>query len=237
MSEKLYCPFCKGELKVTHQDRYQDLCEHVSDPNGTPSLKDGYDCLNEECIAFGTHTWIVDGDYFSKRPDGITYREWDALREQKAGSSNFHAIGSFQYHYERGKQAIKKREFKINLHWYKLVFRPKEKGWDYPEAERHMPSIWRWEMEIWKKTEDHSHITLIPIHRMVIYKISEFNRTYKHWKETGSRSSLQEAYKDCMGLDYFHKPDGRAYVKISRFIISLLHRKKSAEVIENYLGK
>jgi hypothetical protein len=72
---------------------------------------------------------------------------------------------------------------------------------------------------------------------MVIYQVSEFNRTYKHWKETGNRSSLQEAYRDCMGLNYFHKPDDRAYAKISKFIISLLYGKKSQEVVENYLGK
>jgi hypothetical protein len=117
------------------------------------------------------------------------------------------------------------------------VFRPKEKGWNYPESERHMPSIWRWEMEIWKKTDEYSYITLIPIHRMVMFHVSEFNRTYKHWKETGNRSSLQEAYRDCMGLNYFHKPDDRAYVKISKFIIRLLHSRKSKEVVEAYLGK
>ena len=104
----LKCPFCKGDLKITHQERYQDLIEHVSQPNAQPSLKDGYECLNVACLAFGTFNWIEDGDYFSTRPEGFTYREWLSLKKAVSGSENYHAIGSWNYYYQMGKDVINK---------------------------------------------------------------------------------------------------------------------------------
>ena len=234
---KLHCPFCKGDLVVTHQDRYQDLSEHVSDPNGTPSMKDGYDCLNEECLAFGTHTWIEDGDYYSRRPKDITYQEWDELRKSQSGTDEYFAIGSWQYHYHLGKTAIKKASFRINLHWYKFEFEPKEKGLDYPEEIQYMPNLWKWKMSIWKKASDYGYTNLIPFHRMVGFAIRQFKAAYRNWSETGSKYSLEEAYRYAMGYSWGNHPDERLYVKTAKWIIQNFHSKKSLEVVTVYTNQ
>ena len=234
---KIYCPFCKKELVVTHQDRYEDLCEHVSDPNGTPSMKDGYDCLNDECLAFGTHSWIEDGEYYCKRPEDIPYREWEELRKSHSGTDEYFAIGSCQYHYHLGKTAIKKASFRINLHWYKFEFEPKEKGWDYPEEIQYMPNLWRWKMRIWKKTSEYGYTNLIPFHRMVGFSIRQFKTSYSNWSETGNKHSLEKAYQYAMGYSWGNHTDERPFAKAAKWIIQNLHSKKSLEIITAYLNQ
>ena len=38
------CPKCKRKLVITGHSRYQNLIEHVSNPNGLPSNKPEYRC-------------------------------------------------------------------------------------------------------------------------------------------------------------------------------------------------
>lgn len=40
----LKCPKCKNELIRDGYSRYQNLIEHVSEPNRTPSMKEEYRC-------------------------------------------------------------------------------------------------------------------------------------------------------------------------------------------------
>jgi len=229
--EKLHCPYCKGELKITHQERYQDLSEHVSDPNGTPSMKDGYVCLNQACIAYETHTWISDGDYFTKRPKDIPYREWEAMRKDIAGTENFHAIGSWNYYYKIGEDAIKAKTFKINLYFYKFVFSPREKGWDYPEDQRHMPNMWKWKVEIWKKSSDYGYTSVIPFWRMTSYQLRVFKRSYKNWKETENKTSLEQAFCASHSLSEFGMvPDKRFYSRLASRIIQIFYPNRVKEL-------
>ncbi len=71
--EALFCPCCKSKLEITHTGRYQDISEHVSSPNSVPSLKDGYQCIQEGCVAALVQaTWIEDGGlYMSNKPEWI----------------------------------------------------------------------------------------------------------------------------------------------------------------------
>lgn len=43
---KLKCPKCKSLLILSGMSRYQNLIEHVSDPNGLASVKEEYRCKN-----------------------------------------------------------------------------------------------------------------------------------------------------------------------------------------------
>jgi hypothetical protein len=230
--EQLYCPFCKGELKVTHQDHYEDLSEHVSDPNGTPSLKDGYECLNEECIALGTFAWIADGDYYSSRPEGVSYREWASFCELKAGRKTFHAIGSWNYYYQKGLDSIKAKTFKIDLYFYKFVFMPKEKGWDYEIKERHMPNMWKWKVEIWKKSSEYGYYTnVIPFWRMTKFCIRQYKQGYRAWKENGHKQSLLTAYCNAHSLEEWKlNPDKRFYSRLASWIIQTFHPNQVKEI-------
>jgi hypothetical protein len=222
--ENLYCPFCKGSLMVTHQDRYEDLAEHVCDPNGTPSMKDGYDCLNEECLAYGTHTWVESGEYYMSRPKDIEYQIWEDRRKHYAGGENYFAIGSWQYHYTRGKDAIKAKTKSINLHWYKLNLYPQEKGWNYEIEERHMPHPWKWKLEIWKRASEYGYTHVIPFWRMTAFSIRQFRQSYSTWKETGNARSLKAAYCDAHSLDEWNmKLDPRFYSRLASWIIRLVY--------------
>ena len=72
MERKIKCPCCDSVLVVTHQERYQDLSEHVSNPNRQPSMKDGYQCPNTDCIAnICDVAWIEDGDTVIDPTSGV----------------------------------------------------------------------------------------------------------------------------------------------------------------------
>jgi hypothetical protein len=45
------CPVCKSEVKITSQESYETLLEHVEDPNKfSHPNRDAYRCINQECI-------------------------------------------------------------------------------------------------------------------------------------------------------------------------------------------
>jgi hypothetical protein len=71
MEEKWHCPVCKSEIIEGPRKRYQDLCEHVSDPNGEPSEKNTLICGNSYCK---THEyeifWDSDGDIYTNSYHG-----------------------------------------------------------------------------------------------------------------------------------------------------------------------
>jgi hypothetical protein len=231
----LKCPFCKSDLEVTHKEHYQDLSEHVSDPNGVPSLKDGYDCLNQECLAFGTFSWIEDGEYYTKKPEGLGYKDWNTIQKIACPSENYHAIGSWNHYYQTGKDAIKAKTFKIDLYYYKFVFSPKEKGWKYPEEFRNMPNMWRWRVEIWRKSSDYGYTNVIPFWRMTAYCLKQFKRDYNNFKENGDTRSLKSAYCTAHSLEEWNvKPDSRFYSKLTSVLIRTFQPIKVKNINKSY---
>ena len=227
----LKCPFCKGNLTITHQDHYQDLSEHVSQPNERPSLKDGFECLNTACLAYGNFDWIEDGDYYSKRPEGFTYQEWESLKEDICGSNNYYAIGSWNYFYKIGKDAIDARTFKINLYYYKFVFSPMEKGYKYSKEMQYMPNTWKWKIEVLKRTSKYGYTNVIPFWRMTSYCLSEFKRAYKNWKKDGNKTSLKSAYCTANSLnEWSMSPDDRFYSKLTSLLIKLFQPSRAREI-------
>jgi hypothetical protein len=231
---KIFCPCCETELKVTHRDRYQDLNEHVSNPNGEPSMKDGYQCTNEDCIANQCNvSWIEDGDcYLGKRPEEISYSILSFALKAKTGHS--FAINSWNYHYQLGKDAIGKKTIKMDLYWYKINFIPKEKGWDYPIEERHHPNMWKWSIEIWKKTSEHGYTNVIPFWRMMRFSIGQFKMNYRNWKANGSDRSGKDAFDLVIGISSWGHIDTRFYSRMSRLWIKLFHPGKVKELIQEY---
>lgn len=234
---ELKCPCCNTTLVVTHQDHYQDLIEHVSNPNGQPSLKDGYQCKNEECIAHLCNVaWIEDGECFwVKIPESISYQ--DLSNALKANHGNSYAVNSWNWHRQMGLDAIKKKSFIINLHWYKFKFEPKEKGWDYPIEVRHYPNLWKWKVEIWKREEYGSYVSKSPFWRMAKYCIDKFNREYKLWKENGNSSSLKECYNEAVGYTSWGTVDDRFYAKFVKVWLQVFKPNKVKEVIKAYNTK
>ena len=61
MNDKMKCPFCTAELIPGPMERYETLLEHVSDPNGEPSMRITYIC---KCSTSENCFWGFNGEFF-----------------------------------------------------------------------------------------------------------------------------------------------------------------------------
>jgi hypothetical protein len=70
------CPHCNSPMVEREIDRFETLCEHVSDPNGEPSIKQSYGCSRPGCLVEAWR-WLGDGegpyhsDFHLKLPQNI----------------------------------------------------------------------------------------------------------------------------------------------------------------------
>jgi len=228
----LLCPCCNTKLVYTHSDRYQDLGEHVSQPNREPSIKPAFQCPNVDCIAHQSEVaWIEDGEcYTGKRPEGISYSLLNNSLEARFG--NPFAVNSWNWHYQLGKDAIKRRTKDYRFGKYRVVVSPKEKGYKYPTEVQYQPRKIGWKFEWWKKgTDEGCWINLIPTHRMVLYYLREFNVAYKNLMNTDKPKvrDLKECLKyiDCI---FYNSKDDRSFAKISAFLIKTIYPYKVYKV-------
>ena len=66
----MMCPKCQTSIVPRERIRVQSLSEHVYDPNGEPSLKQVYGCLNKNCACFKDKIrWTEDGERFGGKYD------------------------------------------------------------------------------------------------------------------------------------------------------------------------
>ena len=231
---KIYCPVCGSELKVTHRDNYEDIQDHVSCDGGTPSLKDGYQCVNKKCLAseYGL-TWIQDGDLYTNRdffPPDVTYSMVNSRIKELCENGNTFAKNSWNYYYKKGCDAVKKRTIIINIFKYKIDIIPKRYGYKYPNNKREMPRLIGWKFEFWKKTGDYSYSCIVPIHTMVKHDISTFKNAIKRLKKSENplnmKSDIDEVINKIKGNNHWGQPDERNYAKISSFIINIFYKKE-----------
>lgn len=220
----LLCTCCDSLLVYTHSDRYQDLSEHVSQPNRDPSIKPAFQCPNTDCIANqGNVSWIEDGEYFiGKRPSNITYTQLcDSLKE-KYGTA--FAINSWNYHYELGKLAIKARKKIIRIGKYRIDIEPKDYGYDYPVEKQYQPRKFGWNFQYWKETEDGCYTSMTPTYRMVKYYIQQFNMHYRNILQhpIENKSSIKDAL-NIINCIHFNYKDDRSFAKISSFIVRIMY--------------
>jgi hypothetical protein len=235
----LKCPCCETELVLTHQGRYQDLCEHVSQPNREPSLKDAYQCPNEYCVANNLNaSWIEGGEIFINPPKGIKWTVAHRTIEKASVSGMYWALNSWQHHYEGGKKAIARYKFSINLYWYKFDFEPKDKGHKYPTEIQYQPNLWKWKTQIWKREKNGaSYVGVIPFWRMVKFSIGKFNSEYALWKENGNKNSLKECFNGAMGIAPWGAIDTRFYTKFTKVWLQVFKPNKVKEVITAFNQK
>jgi len=233
--KSIYCPVCKSKLEVTHRGRYENLEEHVSNPNGTPSMKAGYQCLNVDwCEASHLNfTWIQDGDCYTNPPEGVSWSEANRRLEKASVSGMMFALNSWNHYYNLGKKKIEERKISFRIGKYKIVIKPKEKGYKYPEHKQYMPSTFRWRYEIWKEAENRKgcYTSVIPTHRMVLHCIGSFKRSYKSaiYNPEKNKSSI----KDCMdriNCTHWGTKDDRTFAKISSFLIRIMYPRKCKKI-------
>jgi len=227
----ILCPCCLAPLVVTHRDRYQDMSDHVSNPNGIPSMKDGYQCLNFDwCFAsIYKCTWLEDGDFFcGTPPEGMGYGDIrDILDRHWKFPTKTIAVNSWNFFYKLGGIETKKRIKTYKLGKYTFKFTPKEKGYEYPDHERYMPRKFVYKMEILKETEDGCYTHIISDYRMIKHTISDFNSNYfSEFNTKGNSYRGTYLIDKCMetitcSTIYGYK-DRRRYKLISMVLINIL---------------
>jgi len=231
----IHCPICKSKLEVTHRGRYEDLSEHVSNPNGTPSMKDGYQCTNVDwCEAsYLNFTWIADGDCFTNPPEGVGCSEANQRLRKLSVSGMEFALNSWNHYYNLGKKKIEERKKTFNIGRYRIEIEPKQKGYKYPEHKQYMPSTFRWRCQIWKKSgdNDHSYTSVTPTHTMVSYCIRKFNSSHKSaiYNPEKNKNSIKECM-DRINCTHWGTKDDRTFAKISSFLIRVMYPRKCKKI-------
>ena len=227
--KSIYCPVCKSKLEVTHRDRYEDLSEHVSNPNGTPSMKDGYQCTNVDWCgaALLNFVWIQDGDCYAKPPEGVSWSEANKRLKEASVSGMEYALNSWNHYYNLGKKKIEERKKSFLIGKYKIEIKPKEKGYKYPDHKQYMPSTFRWEYQIWERKRGGLYTSVIPTHRMVLHCIRSFKSSYKSaiYNPDKNKNSIKECM-DRINCTQWGTKDDRTFAKISSFLIRIMYYKK-----------
>lgn len=215
--EKIYCPVCKSPLVVTHTGRYEDLSEHVTNPNGEPSLKEGYQCTNVEWCEISSlkFTWILDGDCFANPPEGYSYGE--ALRKLKSLSSTGmpYALNSFNHYYHAGEARTSKWKKTFEIGKYRISFIPKPWGYRFPNFKRYNPCWYKWKIELWKRTSGDYYTSIVPIFTMIRFSVSKFLSDYRSSIYNPTRNKF--SIKECLAL--IKNEDPRTYRKIASFLV------------------
>jgi hypothetical protein len=236
--KKLLCPICERPLEITTKGHYETLSEHVSSPNDTPSLKEGYTCTYEYCIANNLGaTWIESGELYMHPPDGVAWTVAHDIMKKCSNDGDYHAIGSWERYYSLGKSAVDRKTKSIKLGKFKVKIIPKTYGYNAGDEKQYMPRKWGWNFEYWKRSHDgmgYTHIS--PIYRMVKFCIKQFNYNYSSFMKTGNKNSLKKAMDYVNGYNFGRKDD-RLYVKISSFLIKTLYpiKVKTLKKFEKYI--
>jgi hypothetical protein len=209
------------------------VSDHVSNPNGTPSMKDGYQCLNFDwCFAsIYKCTWLEDGDFFcGTPPEGMNYGDIrDILDKHWKFETNTIAVNSWNFFYRLGQIEIKKRIRTFNLGKYTFRFVPKEKGYKYPTNEQYMPRRFSYKMDILKETSDGCNTLILSDYSMVKHSLSDFRSNYLDAFNSKTKYpdwSIDKCmeYIRCSTLSGYK--DRRRYKLISMFLIKILYPVK-----------
>lgn len=162
---KMYCPCCESELVKTHQGKYETLSEHVSQPNAGPSMKQGYGCPNEYCVANNLNgTWIRGGEFYMDPPAGIKWTVAHNAVKASSKTGSYDALNSWQHFYNSGKKKQKSWKFTVKIPFtkHKFTFIPKDKGYKYPDHEQYQPAWWKWKWSYeWAELKSITKTTVI----------------------------------------------------------------------------
>lgn len=242
----IYCPICEKELIVTHRERYESLDEHVSDPNGTPSLKDGYECSDENCFSrFLKVSWTEDGSEYIDVPSDMTLAHAYELLKERCKDGMYEAIGSWQRGYEMMSRKKKKKSIELNLFWFLIHVEPQYRQ-VFPNEPLNMaqeigmekkdPHAWVFTGRKWKwfkKTNAGTYQSFIPIWTIVKMKMKDFNLHYHKALEKNPESikALMKIYKDsAYWSEYQREP--RYWFRVANRILRFLYKDRF-EIIEN----
>jgi hypothetical protein len=237
---KIYCPICKHTLFVTHKDHYEDLSDHVCNPNEQPSLKDGYQCINDDCLCHQFKcTWLESGEMFIDTlnlPTNITWSKAHELVKELSGVNSCAAYNSFEYYYKLGEITINKYSFLINLYFLKINFIPKPLGYKYEMDKTYMPNLLNWKVEYWLFQKGGGYRHLIPFTTMFMFSINQFNDKVSRLKGMENPLINKNEIKDCVKYINYLSPWGqkeeRLHGKIASWWINTFYKNKVKYIID-----
>lgn len=161
----MLCPACRTRLIVTGQARLETLSEHVCDPNGTPSMKDKYECPNVTCATQGQDCWDEWGGHYCE-----DFRKKTKFIEDNAGpfGSIERKINVEVYKKDENFDLLKLGRFRFHL---KYNYEANEDGQVLSRKRK---------VEMWVKDKDGiGEVLYISGLRMFFHRIGEFHRALK----------------------------------------------------------
>ena len=153
------CPCCLRDLVLTHYDRYETVEESIS--GELPSMKAGYQCTAEFCIANNLcASWTEDGQIYLKAPLEIKLPQQVIEKCSKSGVA--YAVGSFLYEYSLMKNERHLAKKTISVGKWKIVISPNYKIAINNQWKKRRFS---YSVELWKKHSVDESSNLISISR------------------------------------------------------------------------
>jgi hypothetical protein len=227
------CPCCLSDLVITHQDRYETLIEHVE--SREPSLKDGYQCLNERCAAYEYNgVWIKDGEFWIKEPPaGMNYLEAEKQIENHSLTGRIYAINSWQDGYERYREEQKKRTVILDFFWLIVHFTPRYTKIDEVNEWK---STGKWKRTIMRRIERGRYVHFMTFWDIYYFELDNYNSSLKG-ALSGSREDMADILKMSNNEDRWGKKDSRFWWKIAKYFICWVWNRKTTKMIINVYEK
>lgn len=224
----LKCPCCLSDLKVTHQDRYETLIEHVEERK--PSLKDGYQCPNEKCAAYEYNgVWIEDGDFWIKEPPaGTSYEVAEKQIECHSLTGRTFAVNSWQDGYERYREDQKRRTVSLDLFWFIFQFVPLYKKLD---GINEWKRTGQWRRTIMRRVDQGRYVHFMTFWDIFFSELKEYRDNY-HDALCMKEEAVASIQRMANNLTVWGKPEKGLLKKISRYVICwILYRDRTKIVL------
>lgn len=226
MKAPIGCSVCGAELKVTTCGRYESLDEHVSDPNGTPTLKDGYTCSMQTCLAnmYGA-VWTADGEVYMNPPDHLGHSEaYDKLKYFSADDL-VEARNSWCRSYEEMLLKQKRNTLNVKLYFLWIEIEPTYVNVSKDEYVWKVKNYkWRWMTRRAKGFYE----SFSPIWDILRYKNWEFKMKYRSAISGGSKSDLQDLmsiYDDTMTWSSNRK-ENRFWYRVANWLLRTWYQRE-----------
>ncbi len=222
------CPCCLSDLKVTHQDRYETLDEHVNDE--TPSLKDGYQCSNEKCTAYEYNgVWIEDGEFWIKEPPaGTSYEDAEKAIERGSLTGRTHAINSWQDGWERYREEQKKRTVSFNLFWFFVQFVPL---YQKIEGIHEWRRTGKWRRTIMRRVEGR-YVHFMTFWDIYFSELREYRQNY-HGALSMREECVEIIQSMANNLNFWGKKPEKGFLrrKIARYVVCWIIYRDRTKII------
>jgi len=214
------CPCCEKPLIVTHEDSYESF-----DGNGCFNTQ-GYQCTNEFCAANNLQAvWLEDGSLVTEELLDIKRIVAHNIIVNCSKSKIEYALDSWQHKYETKRRDRESQKIKICVFNYCIFIFPV-----YSNDDNFIRHPWKKEIELWKK-ELQCYTKIIPLHKMVKYRIGRFYDYYKRIPSDDKDISVRDAHEieSCAKILYCIE-DNRFFAKVTTFILNIFHFRKALRI-------